>query len=488
MKYVNFLFGLLLLFILFFTFAGCSNLEDEKLEVFNGQVAGIKITAYDSIFSTSFKKQTLKIFPQFLNGFDEEVFLEEIPKQVIYINEKVSKDLVIDTSEGTEYSVYMKVGSLKSNTLRIRVMDVNTRTYISRIEISPGDSTFSPYAISGISKIDLKPRIYNYKGVEFERDFYPTYSVFFDDVELPNPIDILVNRAGNIPYYVVSGDKKSEIQYIISREKPDLSQIYSLPVIFHMVGVANDGVIDAEQLQTLLEITNNNFRNENSRYRKSHNSIESGIQFTLANTDTLGYPLEEIGIHRIQTDVSVFPYNTKLTDEFIFDHLWDPEKYVNVFIMDISGVGGFANYPPIFPEGEIPLLDFNYMVAVDIDAFYPSILTHELGHFLGLPHIFNVNENNPCEDGDGIPDTESYLRNKDLFTYHPPIFCNDIPFYSTNQMDYVGVRNSFTLDQVQKMREVISKNIYLPEIDSKGRLDKGPFVKGKLDLTVKAIE
>jgi hypothetical protein len=480
------------IFLLIFSFlaiSACSNLEDEKLKAFNSQVAGIKITAFDSIFSTTFKEQTLKIFPQFLNGIDEEVTLEEIPKRVIYINDKVSKDLVIDTSEEAEYSVYMKVGSVKSNTLRIKVMDVNTRTYISRIEISQGDSTFSPYAISGISRIDLKPRIYNYKEQEFEADFYPPYSVWYDGMEYSDPIDILVNRTGNIPYYVVSGDKKSEVQFIISREKPDFSMIYSLPIIFHIVEGPKSRDVQSEEIQGILDDTNGHFRNDKSLIRKSHNTVDSGIQFTLALTDTLGNMLVEPGIHRIKTDEDIFPFNTALTNEFIFEHLWDPEKYVNVFLMELSGVGGFASYPREYPADQIPPLSFNYMAAVGMSSYRNSkTLTHELGHLFGLRHIFNNDEYEPCKDGDGLPDTESYLKQGNILAKSPAIYCNDIPFYSTNYMDYIGAKNSFTLDQVLWMREVISKNIYLPAIDSKGKVEAGPFVKGKLDLTIKSIE
>ncbi|MBN7817357.1 M43 family zinc metalloprotease [Algoriphagus pacificus] len=480
---------LALFFMFCFALFGCSNLEDEKLEAFNSQVAGIKITAYDSIFSTTIKEQTLKIFPQFLNGADEEVFLEELPKQVIYINDKVSKDLVIDTSEEAEYSVFMKVGSVKSNTLRIKVMDVNTRTYISRIAISPGDSTFSPYAISGISRIDLKPRIYNYKEREFETDFYPNYSVWFDGVEYPNPTNILVNRTGNIPYYVVSGDKKSEVQYIISREKPDLSPVYSLPIIFHLVKGPGSREAYSEEIPGILEKANEQFRNEPSTFRQSHNSFDSGIQFTLALTDTLGNLLNEPGIHRINTDIDKFPYNSNLTNEFIFEHLWDPEKYINVFILELTGAGGFANFPREYPADQIPPLNFNYAVAVGMSSYRNSTtLTHELGHLFGLPHIFHNNEYDPCKDGDGIPDTESYLKKGDILASKQDIYCNDIPFYSTNYMDYIGAKNSFTLDQVIKMREVVSKNIYLPAIDSKGRIDQGSFVKGTLDLSIKAVQ
>lgn len=469
--------------------SACSNLEDEKLTEFRNQVAEIKITAYDTVFSTISKTQTLKIFPEFLNGFGQEVFLEETPKQLLYINDEVSRDFIIDSSEETEYAVYLKIGNLKSNTLKIKVMDVSPTKYISRIEVNMGDSTFAPYAINGVSKVDLNARIYDYQGREFTPTNYPKFSIWFDGVEYQNPRDIPIERSGTIPFYAISGENKSEVKYIISREKPDLSRVYSLPVIFHLVGRPNSYQFKSEEIPGILEKTNAHFRNEQRPFRKSHNAVESGIQFTLALTDTLGNLLEEPGIHRIETDVIVFPFNSDLTNKFVFEHLWDPEKYVNVFIMDLTKAGGFANYPREYPADQVPPLNFNYMAAVDPTSSNKSLtLTHELGHFLGLRHIFNLDENYPCEDGDGFPDTESYLRNKDLFTYHLPIFCNGIPFFSTNQMDYVGVRNSFTLDQVLKMREVVAKNIYLPAIDSKGRVEPGPFVKGTLDLTVKAIE
>ena len=83
----------------------------------------------------------------------------------------------------------------------------------------------------------------------------------------------------------------------------------------------------------------------------------------------------------------------------------DPFNNMNVYTANlfVSGVAGFSYLASQFPAG-----DGRHSVNVDYRDLSPGqdVLTHEVGHHLGLPHTFSGSCN---LDGDGIDDTPRHL-------------------------------------------------------------------------------
>ncbi|MFC3414349.1 M43 family zinc metalloprotease [Algoriphagus hitonicola] len=154
--------------------------------------------------------------------------------------------------------------------------------------------------------------------------------------------------------------------------------------------------------------------------------------------------------------------------------------------MNISGAGGYAFYPPGYDSSN-PLTSF-YGFVIDKRLSTKTML-HEIGHFLGLRHTF-VNDTDLCEDGDRLPDTEFYNQDRKIFDEQMIQNCEGEFFYASNFMDYrPSARNSFTLDQVNKIRGTIQQANFLPvESSPVARIKPRPWKKGKFDPTVKPIK
>ncbi|HEU0228871.1 MAG TPA: M43 family zinc metalloprotease, partial [Arachidicoccus soli] len=147
---------------------------------------------------------------------------------------------------------------------------------------------------------------------------------------------------------------------------------------------------------------------------------------------------------------------------------WPRSRYLNVWLVDnmtkMGGTAGYA-YHPEDVEGALSFADGviiidNYIGSIGTGSPYNSrALTHEIGHFLGLDHVWGPT-NNPAEIGncakdDGIYDTPncegSVVDSCDLTRKT----CDTLPDPVQNYMDYSYCTMMFTKDQVEFMRNVL---------------------------------
>ena len=144
------------------------------------------------------------------------------------------------------------------------------------------------------------------------------------------------------------------------------------------------------------------------------------------------------------------------------------KAFVNIYIVDIAGLGGFSPPPCVLPLG-----DSRHGIYVDSDAIQMTddvLVVHEMGHFLGLLHAFhnwNWAANTPnsvCtdENNDFIKDTPPQNKTVDfgssLDCDTPPSTCGDEanPDSVRNVMQYTSCANtttaSFTAAQFRRMQ------------------------------------
>ncbi len=301
-----------------------------------------------------------------------------------------------------------------------------------------------------------------------------------------------------------------------------------IPIVFHVVYNNEQENLADSVILNQLQILNEAFRRHNANASETRPAFldlvaDTKIEFQLAELDPFGAATN--GITRTSTDVTHFggilPYNSNQTaeiQEWINDSLyhnlfrltktdlggidaWDTQRYLNIWIGDLRifepQVNNFEELvflglatPPIdhpnWPADILgPILDFDQGVLMHYVAFgdnnpnsFPNpyqnlnnpvkkgkVLVHEVGHYLGLRHIWGDGD---CSVDDFIADTPNASNHSSWGCNHNANTCADdingvdLPNMVENYMDYSSgtCQNSFTLGQADVMRSVL--DIYRP--------------------------
>lgn len=255
--------------------------------------------------------------------------------------------------------------------------------------------------------------------------------------------------------------------------------VVTIPVVFHVLHSGQPigpGInLENKYIYANLQQLNNDFRRKVGT--SGHNTHPAGadteIEFCLAVEDPNGNPMPEIGINRINGFASGFgalPYYPQQLDDVIKPAtIWDPNRYLNVWITDLAVTLGIGNFPtssglPGIPGTPTPgnsdgvVLSYTIVGSTILQqpqgapVNYGRILSHEVGHFLGLRH---TNGDAACGD-DFCSDTPQV----DYLSYGCPnkSTCDGSQDMVENYMDYTdgNCKNIFTEDQKTRMQTVLA--------------------------------
>jgi hypothetical protein len=288
-------------------------------------------------------------------------------------------------------------------------------------------------------------------------------------------------------------DKQFEIAKANSIRSDEL---YTIQVVVHIVYNTPNQNLSDDVIFNQMDSLNRDFQRLNAdttNMRPVFDIVKGNpnIQFVLASLDPEGNPTT--GITR--TETSVISFGSEIIFDLDFTDLekvkstadgghdpWDQSKYLNIWVCNMELLGttailGYATPPPGLPNWEgydlydvlsdgvvIQYQFFGSNNPNPVNSGYPILgrtLSHEVGHYLGLRHVWG---DGPCWETDGIDDTPNadetsaaFVCNLSLNTCFDNIFGIDLPDMVENYMNYSpdDCMNTFTQGQVDLMRGVL---------------------------------
>lgn len=317
----------------------------------------------------------------------------------------------------------------------------------------------------------------------------------------------------------------------ISQQKGDLeidveNIHYQLPVIFHVLYKDREDENQYIQQGHLSEI----LKQVNRYYQKANCGVDMNLEFIPATEDANGNLLLEPGVERIQWDSKTIDCEIFMNNHTgVYTHLlWEPNNYINIMIYPftddrILGISTFPYTPKdYYLEGTTEVsspwltlenLKFAYCISINSSYIYEQsiggklnqndaaiTLAHEIGHFLGLRHIFSEGGSpSICKDTDFCKDTPTYNRSeyeqwlngldkneKYSLTFLAKRYdCSTGGFEAHNFMDYAYcLYDEFSPEQRNRVRYILNHSPLIPG-PKKWKTDKTTrTTSGLVDLPI----
>lgn len=388
-----------------------------------------------------------------------------------YINGIKTKDAKFSTAVAGKYTVYAKWNEISSNIIELTAIDPAdarkvTLTANTELIIADGKSTVQ-LSSAFTDEFGQSNQIANNE-----------WTLYVNDEELSGKT-FNTTTPGIYTLYAKSKGITSNQVEIVARENK-IYPMVSIPVIFHIAhygDVVDEGLnLNASRVHTVLENINQIFSNNGGS--NNPNSVNMNIRFRLATIGMEGEILEEPGI--IRYDITRFDdgYSASVSDKandrvlgsnerahLSLATSWDPTQYLNIWVTPLEDGSSWARMPIVYASHPLPGLGTVSDNCTDcIQNWVPFIFVHtysftgisptpvhEVGHALGLRHVFSDNN---CQTSDYCPDTYSYSNSSNL-----PCPDNLGLLERDNVMDYqiTGIsRNTFTYDQRERVRHVLN--------------------------------
>ncbi|MBX2963492.1 MAG: hypothetical protein KF687_13345 [Cyclobacteriaceae bacterium] len=286
---------------------------------------------------------------------------------------------------------------------------------------------------------------------------------------------------------------------------------YQIPVVVHIIHngepIGTGTNISDAQILSQIEVINDDFKRLNtdatstpSEFQPVAGSLD--IEFILAKRDPNGLPTT--GINRVQGTKTSWTQNDDV--QFKALSFWNSNDYLNIWVIRFSGSTiGYAQFPVSDLEGlenyrdglaatDGVVIDYTAFGTIDsgpfdLDPKYNKgrTLTHEIGHFFGLRHIWG----DAICGTDYVDDTPIQRSNTSNCPSHPQttICGSAVVKMFQNYMDYTNdaCMNIFTQGQIDRM-DVILNDENVPRrkslLTSPGLLD--PSCE-KIDVAILSV-
>ena len=241
--------------------------------------------------------------------------------------------------------------------------------------------------------------------------------------------------------------------------------LYRIPVVFHVMHTYGIENISKAQIEDAVRIMNQSFQKLNADTGMviplfQPIFADCQIEFVLANIDPNGNCTD--GITRTYTPLT---YGAGDNVKALVD--WPSDQYFNIWVVKSigSGAAGYAYYPGINSAIDGVVIRHDYvgsMGSASSSNYSSRSLTHEVGHWLDLPHTWGSSNTpgdpNNCNIDDGINDTPNTIGVANFSCNTAQITCSTIDNVQ-NYMDYASCHYMFTEGQKAAMHAALNSSV-----------------------------
>ncbi|MFK7908603.1 MAG: S8 family serine peptidase, partial [Chitinophagales bacterium] len=245
-----------------------------------------------------------------------------------------------------------------------------------------------------------------------------------------------------------------------------VGDIITLPVhviIVHPTGeaVGQGSNLSVSKIESQITALNEDFRRTNADAINTPSVFpvsDAEIEFCLASVDPNGNATNGITRYASNQNFDNNESSIKSTTG------WDRDDYLNIWVAPTVGALGYAYVPS---TSSLPNATVDGVVIVTTTFGGPNTgsnapydlgrtTTHEVGHYLGLDHIWGGG----CNQDDGIADTPQQASDNGGCPNHPSPSCNNGGDMFMNYMDYVNdnCMNAFSAGQNTYMRAILNSS------------------------------
>lgn len=243
--------------------------------------------------------------------------------------------------------------------------------------------------------------------------------------------------------------------------------VLTIPVVVHVLFKNAQQNISDAQIQSQIAILNADYRKQNAdtanrRAMFDTLATDMEIEFCLASVDPNGNATT--GINRVSTSGgSLLGYFNPLTDDAKSASSggadpWPADQYLNIWVCDLFPIVlGYAQFPGEDPTTDGVVIGFNYFGNIGtVTAPYDKGRTtsHEVGHWLGLRHIWGDGDCTMDDFVDDTPLSDAANQGGCLLNENSCVdSIYDYPDMVENFMDYSddGCMNMLTHGQKQRV-------------------------------------
>jgi hypothetical protein len=338
--------------LVFFLFASCMVEREEENSFYLNQIDRIQIATPLTVFFSENREREIGLSVNFFDRNNRPLFNNlPIPYELL-LTDSIIDNPTLDLSKKGTYQLRATFPTKRkalSNNIEMKIVGPE---YIKEVVFDFAPETRNTHIVKGLGNMNFTVKVFGPDGEikGLEDQILRNLEVQVGNQVSNSLINIPVDEVGILDAKAKVFGVESNILKIDSREDR-IMPIFEMPIIFHVF--SNGPKISPSQMND--QILKSNFAFGNSlrtSFRRNLNAVNSYFKFRLADKDPEGMNLSTLGYNIIEVPMD-FSLESEDYDLVKFNNIWDPNRYINVFVENIGFAAGYA-YLPDIPDNSIP--------------------------------------------------------------------------------------------------------------------------------------